>query len=234
GTVRLAVRTVSSRDELDQAARGFPAESYPLLLQKRIVGPGLGVFLLWWDGATVAVFAHRRLREKPPTGGVSTYRESVPVRDDLLEYSERLLDHFRWRGAAMVEFKEDSATGTPYLMEVNGRFWGSLQLGIDADVDFPEILVRLACGEAVEPPASYRPGIRSRWLWGELDHLLWILRAPRGYRSGNSDLPSRLGALARFLVPWRPGDRLEVLRFSDPKPFLRESAAWFRALGDGA
>ena len=134
----------------------------------------------------------------------------------------------------MVEFKEDTATGTPYLMEVNGRFWGSLQLGIDADVDFPEILVRLACGEAVEPPASYRPGIRSRWLWGELDHLMWILRAPWGYRRGNSDLPSRLGALSSFLVPWRPGDHLEVLRFSDPRPFFRESAAWFRALGDSA
>ncbi len=234
GTVRLAVRMVSSRSELDQVAGEFPTESYPLLLQKRIVGPGLGVFLLWWDGATVAVFAHRRLREKPPTGGVSTYRVSVSVRDDLLEYSERLLHHFRWRGAAMVEFKEDATTGTPYFMEVNGRFWGSLQLGIDANADFPELLVRLASGESVEPPEGYRLGLRSRWLWGELDHLLWILRAPRGYRRGNSDLPSRLRAIARFLVPWRPGDRLEVLRFSDPKPFLRESAAWFRALGDRA
>ena len=134
----------------------------------------------------------------------------------------------------MVEFKQDAATGTPYLMEVNGRFWGSLQLAIDAGVDFPELLVRLASGESVEPPTGFRLGVRSRWLWGELDHLLWILRAPRGYRRENPDLPTRVAALARFLVPWRPGDRLEVLRFSDPKPFLRESVAWFRALGGGA
>ena len=134
----------------------------------------------------------------------------------------------------MVEFKQDAATGTPYLMEVNGRLWGSLQLGIDANVDSPELLLRLACGESVEPPAGYRLGIRSRWLWGELDHVLGILRAPRGYRREHPDLPTRVGALARFLIPWRPGDRLEVLRFSDPKPFLRESAAWFRALGGSA
>ena len=134
----------------------------------------------------------------------------------------------------MVEFKEDAATGTPYLMEVNGRFWGSLQLGIDANVDFPALLVRVATGESVEPLDGYRLGVRSRWLWGELDHLLGILRAPRGYRREHPDLPTRVGALVRFMVLWRPGDRLEVLRLSDPMPFVRESAAWFRALGDGA
>ena len=32
----------------------------------------------------------------------------------------------------MVEFKQDATTGTPYFMEVNGRFWRSLQPGIDA------------------------------------------------------------------------------------------------------
>ncbi len=134
----------------------------------------------------------------------------------------------------MVEFKEDAATGRPYLLEVNGRFWGSLQLGIDANVDFPELLVQLALGESVDPPTGYRLGIQSRWLWGDLDHLLGILRAPRGYRDENADLPTRVEALSRFLVPWRPGDRLEVLRFSDPKPFFRESVAWFRALVHGA
>ena len=37
----------------------------------------------------------------------------------------------------MMEYKQDRRTGTPLLMEVNGRFWGSLQLAIDAGVDFP-------------------------------------------------------------------------------------------------
>ena len=47
----------------------------------------------------------------------------------------------------MVEYKRDSSTGQPYLMEVNGRFWGSLQLAIDSGVDFPRILVACALGE---------------------------------------------------------------------------------------
>jgi hypothetical protein len=36
----------------------------------------------------------------------------------------------------MVEFKDDGVN-PPCLMEINGRFWGSLQLAIDAGVDFP-------------------------------------------------------------------------------------------------
>ena len=37
----------------------------------------------------------------------------------------------------MFEFKVDAATGDSLMREINGRFWGSLQLAIDAGVDFP-------------------------------------------------------------------------------------------------
>ena len=68
---------------------------------------------------------------------MSVYRESVAADPDLVRRSRALLDAFGWCGVAMVEYKLDERTGTPYLMEVNGRFWGSLQLAIDAGVDFP-------------------------------------------------------------------------------------------------
>jgi predicted ATP-grasp superfamily ATP-dependent carboligase len=230
GSVRkFGVRTAFAPDSLKAELGGFPPEAYPILVQERIAGEGLGAFLLGdAEGRLLASFAHRRIREKPPTGGVSVYRESVPLRDDLREYSERILSRVRWPGALMLEFKEDASTGTPYLMEANGRFWGSLQLAVDAGVDFPRLLVESALGCAVAPVHSYRLGVRSRWLWGDFDHLLWILRAPRGYRSMHPDLPSRLRAVSRFLVPWRPGDRCEVLRLSDPRPFLRESVQWIQ------
>ena len=38
----------------------------------------------------------------------------------------------------MVEYRHDPSTGRCCLMEINGRFWGSLQLAIDAGVDFVE------------------------------------------------------------------------------------------------
>jgi predicted ATP-grasp superfamily ATP-dependent carboligase len=228
GIGKFGVTQVADAAQLEAALRAYPEEAYPILVQERIMGPGLGVFLLAWEGRTLAAFAHRRIREKPPTGGVSVYRESVAVAPELREYSERLLARYRWRGVAMVEFKQDARTGTPYLMEVNGRFWGSLQLAIDSGVDFPAMLMRALFGEPDSPVDSFRMGIRSRWLWGDVDHLLWILKTPGRIRASHPDLPGPLGALGRFLVPWRPGDRFEVLRARDPGPFVRETANWFR------
>ena len=133
---KVGVVHAAGPDELAAALRGLPPQAYPLLLQQRIVGPGIGIFLLRWNGRTVAAFSHRRIREKPPAGGVSVYRESIPLDPDLLRRSEGLLARFEWQGVAMVEYKLEAATGVPYLMEVNGRFWGSLQLAVDSGVDF--------------------------------------------------------------------------------------------------
>lgn len=226
--IKLQVRHAADRDALERVLAELPAAAFPVLLQERIEGPGTGVFLLMHEGAPAAVFAHRRIREKPPTGGVSVYRESVRADPELVRRSVRLLSAFGWEGVAMVEYKIDASTGTPYLMEVNGRFWGSLQLAIDAGVDFPALLVRAALGGPLPPPPDYREGARLRWLWGDVDHLLTRLRHPE---DGNGNgRRGRFGALADFVGSWRPAERWETLRLSDPRPFLRESVDWMRRL----
>ncbi|MFL5541701.1 MAG: ATP-grasp domain-containing protein [Longimicrobiaceae bacterium] len=203
----------------------LPESAYPVMVQQRVVGPGVGVFLLTWDARVRAVFAHRRLREKPPAGGVSVYRESVAPDPALVRRAAALLAAFCWRGVAMVELKVDAATGTPYLMEVNGRFWGSLQLAVDAGVDFPALLVEAWAGKPARPPPPYRPGVRSRWWWGEVDHLVARMRRSPAELSLPAGEPGRLGAVARALAPHR-GDRGEVLRWSDPRPAWRETLDW--------
>lgn len=221
------VRYAANEDALLATLRRYPRAAYPLLLQQRIVGRGVGIFLLRWGGRTLASFAHRRIREKPPTGGVSVNRESIPADPDLVARSTALLDRFRWRGVAMVEYKLDALSGTPYLMEINGRFWGSLQLAVDAGVDFPNLLVTAALGQDVVPVTSYRVGVRVRWEWGEVDHLLARLRRRKHLNSLPPDAPSRWRTVRDFLA-WHRGDHPEVLRWDDPRPFLRETIDWFR------
>ena len=210
--------------ELDEAGEA----AYPLLIQQRILGPGIGVFLLLWDGRVLASFAHRRIREKPPSGGVSVYRESVVADPALLSRSRALLEHFGWCGVAMVEYKVDERTGTPYLMEVNGRFWGSLQLAVDAGVDFPTLLLAAAIGEDPAPVNTYTEGVRSRWWWGDVDHLIARLRRSRSELSLPPEAPGRWRAIRDFLTIHFGRDREEILRFDDPRPFFRESVQWFR------
>lgn len=223
--VETSVTYAGDRDELVRVVAGVPSRAFPMLIQEHIPGHGHGVFLLRWEGETLASFAHRRIREKPPSGGVSVYRESVRPEPELVAASERLLEALDWRGVAMVEYRVADEDGTPFLMEVNGRFWGSLQLAVDAGVDFPALLVEAALGKNPDPVCSYRTGVRSRWLWGDVDHVLARLRGAEP--SGNSGRGGRLSALASFLVPWHRGDRSEVLRWEDPAPFLLETAQWF-------
>jgi predicted ATP-grasp superfamily ATP-dependent carboligase len=226
GRARRTASLVPDPDTLATRLRQLPPEAYPVLAQQRIRGPGIGIFLLVWDGELLAAFSHRRLREKPPWGGVSVYRESHELDPTLLDQSYRLLTTHGWRGVAMVEYKLDAEKGQAYLMEVNGRLWGSLQLAIDAGVDFPALLLRAALGDFPRPVLEYRTGVRCRWWWGDVDHLLACVKG--GAVAGAQ--PGRVRALVEFLKLWRPGDRSEVLRVSDPHPFLRESALWLRAL----
>lgn len=224
GTVRYA----TDRTELEQVLNSVSKESYPLLVQERIVGPGLGVFLLLWQGAEVAAFSHRRLREKPPGGGVSVYSESIALDPGLAARSRALLSHLGFEGVAMVEYKVRRDTGVPYLMEVNGRFWGSLQLAIDAGVDFPQLLVSAAVDGQVPTRPTATPGVRLRWWWGDFDHLLARFRRSDASLALPPDAATRWETLRDFLRVRRPGDRNQVLRLDDLGPAVRETIDWFR------
>jgi predicted ATP-grasp superfamily ATP-dependent carboligase len=222
------VQYARDANELQHIVRGANPAAFPLMLQQRVVGPAVGIFLLLWDGDTIAAFAHRRLREKPPSGGVSVYRESIDADPALVARSRALLDHFGWRGVAMIEFKLDERTGTPYLMEINGRFWGSLQLAIDAGVDFPNLLIAVAVDHVRPTVAPYRVGVRSRWWWGDVDQLVTRLMRSASTLALPPGAPSRTRALLEFLrLPGR-NDRNEMLRADDPVPFVRESIDWIR------
>lgn len=224
-----AVRYALDQPELSRVLASLPSTAFPLLMQEQIVGPGLGVFLLRWDGRLLASFAHRRLLEKPPSGGVSVCAESVGLSPELARQSLTLLEAFDWRGVAMVEYKQDRLSGRPYLMEVNGRFWGSLQLAVDAGVDFPVLLMRAALGESVMPVEHWRTGLRCRWRLGELDHLMARLRRPGRDASRRPDLPSIFTAVGHAVWPaWGPNQRGEVFRRGDPAPAIREVLEWIR------
>jgi protein-tyrosine-phosphatase/predicted ATP-grasp superfamily ATP-dependent carboligase len=203
----------------------------PSLIQRRIVGEGQGIFGVFAQGQPVVLFAHRRIREKPPGGGVSVLRESIPLAQPITDYAVRILRSAQWHGVAMVEFKVDRESGVPYLMEVNGRFWGSLQLAIDAGVDFPFLAYQLAATgklEAVEQ--AYRVGVRSRWFLGDLDQLILRLRKSDEHLGMPPGSPTRGEALLEFIARSGAPTHSEVMRLSDPLPGLHELSGYLGGL----
>ena len=134
-------------------------------------GQGVGVGLLAKDGETLVHFSYKRLREYPVKGGPSTLRESTK-QNDIIEYSHKLISKLGWHGVAMVEYKTDPTDGIPKLMEINPRFWGSLQLAQASGINFPDLLYRMMQNETISQP-EYTSAIRCRWLIpGDIVHFI--------------------------------------------------------------
>ncbi len=192
----------------------------PIIVQEFIPGHGAGVFCLYDRDHAIAWFAHRRIREKPPSGGVSVLCESIAVDPLLKDFAERLLRAAEYRGVAMVEFRIGT-DNRPYLMEVNARFWGSLQLAIDCGVDFPWLYYQMLMGESVAPVWEFEVGRRLRWWLGDLDHVLLQIRNPA------LGVGEKLAVVGRFLgTSFDPRCRQEVFRWSDPGPGWLELRQW--------
>jgi predicted ATP-grasp superfamily ATP-dependent carboligase len=183
------------------------------LIQAQVVGRGVGVNTVWQDGKPLAWFSHRRLRELDPRGGRSTAAESIACDERMVESARRMLDALAWHGVAMVEFKWDEATDTFALLEINGRFWGSLPLALAAGVDFPYYLYQIAVGDTPEPPPSYPLGVVARDPVGELKHFVRVMASGGGARLAT------LRDAATILHPWKASFNWTT---DDPEPGRRE------------
>jgi len=124
----------------------------------------------------------------------------------------------------------DQKTGKSFLIEVNGRFWGSLQLAIDAGVDFPYLLSQLAVDGQVETQKPYRLGVKSRWLLGDLDHLLLRLFKKEEDLSLPPDFPSKIKTLVQFMNFFDNDTYFELNRWGDLRPFLFELKRYLRQI----
>lgn len=150
--------------------------SYPLI-QEYIPGNGYGVSVLFNQGELRALFTHKRLREYPITGGPSTLRVSVR-QPEMEKIAIELLEYMNWHGLAMVEFKLDERTNKPVLIEVNPRFWGSINQAIVSGVDFPYLLYKIATEGDIKPFFNYKIGVKTRFLMNDLRVLLSPLKHP--------------------------------------------------------
>jgi predicted ATP-grasp superfamily ATP-dependent carboligase len=166
-----------SADELIAYLQPYESVGMYPLVQEYCAGYGLGQFILMHQGEAHYAFQHRRVHEWPPEGGFSSLCESIALdsHQALMTQSVALLRALEWEGIAMVEYRHDPASGESALMEINGRFWGSLPLACHAGAAFPWLSYKLlGLGQHVEQEL-YRAGVRCRFMIPETKRLLRIL-----------------------------------------------------------
>ncbi len=195
--------------------------SFPLV-QSFCPGIGLGQMFHMQNGRATLRFTHRRLHEWPPEGGISTLCAAEPLNAHMAQQakSEALLAAIGWEGPAMVEYRYDAATGRYWLMEINGRFWGSQPLAYHNGAHFAwEHYRRAVLGQsdAAPEPAVIR---RARYMIPETRRLIHIMRGVNGpsqQRRGEA----LLSWIAGF---FDPNMRYYVFSWRDPKPFFSDIA----------
>jgi len=229
--------SVNSKGEFDKHSVYYPKDyneavsiidkiNAPLLLQQQILGEGIGVFALCVDGVVKNLFCHKRLLEKPPTGGRSVLSQSIRPEDAPVEDALKLLKELNWQGPAMVEFKKHT-DDKHYLMEINPRFWGSLQLSISSGVNFPVALYKIFVENdpkaltSYQDKPQYKGDIRLRWCHGTLDHL--FISAKKDFLNTMLKV-----SLRNALLFWKAKTFHDVFQLKDIRPFLQEFANYFR------
>lgn len=221
-----SVKIIYNEAELFDVLRDSRVRNIPCMIQEKINGEGIGIFAVFENGEARAVFSHRRIREKPPWGGVSVLCESCAPDPLAKSYAFKLLKALDWHGVAMVEFKRDNRDGLPNLMEINARLWGSLQLAIDAGVDFPYLMWRLFNEESLQVTNTNASYARLRWLLGDVDNLFISVKTAGNLWSINNST-RRFRAFCNFIKEFRAGAQLQVFRRDDIGPFLWELAHYF-------
>lgn len=194
------------------------------LIQQYCGGVGLGQMLHMRNGVATLRFQHRRLHEWPPEGGVSTLCHAEPAdrHGAQMILSETLLRALDWEGPAMVEYRYDAGSGDYWLMEVNGRYWGSLPLAWHCGAHFAwESYRHGVLGQRDAAPAT-RNNLRARYMVPETKRLarIWLAR----HRIRDPFFHIRpLADLARYILDFfDPRMRYYVFTLADPQPWLQD------------
>ena len=230
GAGGVGLRLPRSRDELLRCYDSLSGDVDAVcdrrtpLIQELIPGEVHDVCLLFNEGRVRAALTQRRLRMRPRTGGIGVFNETT-WNPALRDAAVRLLEALAWHGPAMVEFKIDARDGMPRLLDVNSRYWGTLDLAIQAGIDFPALACRMALDGDVAPVFEYEVGLRYRWPFPHGLAHAWDAARGGGWRAAVE--------ASWDLFRWDPRCRSDLWP-SDPGPHLASlllalsPASWWR------
>lgn len=190
-----------------EAMNNVPTDRF--IVQEFVNGETICVAMIFDQGRLRGKVAYRQVRDYPIIGGQATCRLSI--RNSEAERAlETMLTALEWHGICQADFVVDRDTGTPYLIDINPRFWGSLVQGIASGVDFPAMAFELAKNGTINTVDGFDDGVMTRWLGGEL----------RGLSQHFRRAESKIDFLQDFFWPKRGAVMYDDFSWSDPLPFF--------------
>ncbi|MEM1508452.1 MAG: hypothetical protein QW291_03130 [Thermofilaceae archaeon] len=154
-------------------------ERAPCLVQEYIPGIGRGYYAVAFNGESILEFTHERITEYDPAGGASLSAKGPVLDPRLFKLGRGIVKLLKWSGPIMVETRFVADTGEYFVVELNPKFWGSLDLPVSLGYHFPAILAK-AYMEGVESAKKAAAGLRVRngkYYW-VLDGIRYLAKIP--------------------------------------------------------
>ena len=143
-------------------------------------------------------------RSYPVDGGPGCYCRSTN-RQDVKDYSEKLLKEMGWVGLAHVCFMYDPRDNTPKLIEINGRIPAGIKICHVVGVKIVKAMFDLAYDVPMIPYSKdYQEGVGLRYFHSDF---MWLLKSPDRFRAKPSWFNFRKNH--DYIWSWR-----------DPLPFI--------------
>jgi len=70
--------------------------------------------------------------------------------DVVLGVTKQLMQALNWSGVAHIDLRYDEETNDYKIIEINARFWGSVEGSKFAGINFPDLAIQLAMNNAIE------------------------------------------------------------------------------------
>lgn len=183
--------------------------------QEFIRGKSIGYFAICKEGKIIDSYSHIRILDTNPSGSGSCVRKSVTnLPYNLKVISEKIIEKLNWNGPIMLEFLQDEIDQY-YLLEINGRLWGSYCLSSYSGKNFTSKLLSLFTNEICSEESEKKDIVVtneilliSRWLR--------IMKGASRYSSEKFPNRSKILYELKFLR-----NKKEILSDYDPLPIFR-------------
>lgn len=150
-----------------EGVRALSDAGFEPVLQEPIEGRLSALIGLFHEGRLLGRVQQESYRLWPTPSGVSSRAQTVPVNEDLAQRAATLVGDLGWQGLVELQFLKDER-GNDYLIDFNGRFYGSMALANAAGPNLPDAWARQALGLPLPTLEDARPGVRFVWGAGDL------------------------------------------------------------------
>lgn len=141
-------------------------------IQEFIPGEVYTAYVLFNKGKHIASMVNKFNRTYPVPYGPQLSNITVS-NDRIRNLAITLFKRLKWHGCANTHFIVDERDNIPKMIEINPRIWATIESSVNAGVNFPYMLYKMALGEKVKENKRYKINQKFRWiLFGELLYLV--------------------------------------------------------------